>query len=110
VLIELVISDSNSTRTNAEIARATATDAQRSFRRASDFLAKPVCCDDAQLITYLVTHGAKDRQIPLQYAHQSYDEAINRPRRELKLFTDREGGVGHVSADNMEPVCSHLQA
>jgi hypothetical protein len=56
----------------------------------------------------ITTHGAKDRQIPLQYAHQSYDEAINRLRRELKLFTDRQGGVEHVSADNMEPVCSYI--
>jgi naringenin degradation protein FdeB len=59
-------------------------------------------------VPHLVTHGTKDRQIPLQYAHQSYDEAINSPRRELKLFTDREGGVEHVSADNMEPVRSYI--
>jgi fermentation-respiration switch protein FrsA (DUF1100 family) len=59
-------------------------------------------------VPYLVTHGTKDRQIPLQYAHQSYDEAVNSPRRELKLFTDREGGVEHVSADNMEPVRSYI--
>ena len=59
-------------------------------------------------VPYLVTHGTKDRQIPLQYAHQSYDEAMNSPRRELKLFTDREGGVEHVSADNMEPVRSYI--
>ncbi|HXP64425.1 MAG TPA: hypothetical protein VN815_03035, partial [Steroidobacteraceae bacterium] len=59
-------------------------------------------------VPYLVTHGAKDRQIPLQYAHQSYDEAINSPRRELKVFTEREGGVEHVSADNMEPVRSYI--
>lgn len=26
---------------------------------------------------------------------------INSPRRELKIFTDREGGVEHVSIDNM---------
>lgn len=59
-------------------------------------------------VPYLVTHGANDRQIPLEYAHQSYNEAVNSPRRELRLFTDREGGVEHVSADNMEPVRSYI--
>ncbi len=26
----------------------------------------------------------------------------------MKLFTDREGGVEHVSADNMEPAQSYI--
>lgn len=52
-------------------------------------------------VPFLVTHGAKDRQISVDYAHDCYDQLINSPRRELKLFTDREGGVEHVGADNM---------
>jgi len=52
-------------------------------------------------VPFLVTHGEKDRQIALDYAHQSYDQLVNSPRRELKIFTDREGGVEHVGADNM---------
>ena len=52
-------------------------------------------------VPFLVTHGDKDRQIGVEYAHQSYDQLTNSPRRELKLFTDREGGVEHVGADNM---------
>ena len=52
-------------------------------------------------VPFLVTHGEKDRQIGLEYAHQSYEQLINSPRRELKVFTDREGGVEHVGADNM---------
>lgn len=59
-------------------------------------------------IPYLVTHGANDRQIPIEYAHQSYDQAVNSPERELKFYTDREGGVEHVSADNMEPSRSYI--
>jgi len=59
-------------------------------------------------VPFLVTHGANDRQIPLEFAHQSYDEAVNSPDRELKVFTTREGGVEHVSADNMEPVRSYI--
>lgn len=52
-------------------------------------------------VPFLVTHGAKDRQISVDYAHQSYDRLVNSPRRELKIFTEREGGVEHVGADNM---------
>ena len=52
-------------------------------------------------VPFLVTHGEHDRQIPLDYAHQTYDQLVNSPRRELKIFTEREGGVEHVGADNM---------
>lgn len=52
-------------------------------------------------IPFLVTHGARDRQIGVEYAHQSYDQLINSPNRQLRIFTDREGGVEHVGADNM---------
>nr|WP_321396790.1 alpha/beta fold hydrolase [Emcibacter sp.] len=52
-------------------------------------------------VPFLVTHGEKDRQISVDYAHQSYEQLTNSPRRELKLFTPREGGVEHVGADNM---------
>lgn len=52
-------------------------------------------------VPFLVTHGERDRQIPLQYAHATYDQLVNSPRRELKIFTAREGGVEHVGADNM---------
>ena len=52
-------------------------------------------------VPFLVTHGQRDRQIGLKFAQQSYDQLVNSPRRELKVFTDREGGVEHVGADNM---------
>ncbi len=52
-------------------------------------------------VPFLVTHGAHDRQISVEYAHQTYDQLVNSPRRELKIFTEREGGVEHVGADNM---------
>ena len=52
-------------------------------------------------VPFLVTHGEKDRQIGLDYAHHSFDQLVNSPRRELKIFTEREGGVEHVGADNM---------
>jgi pimeloyl-ACP methyl ester carboxylesterase len=59
-------------------------------------------------IPFLITHGANDRQISLEYARQSYDEAVNSPMRELKIFTEREGGIEHVSADNIEPARSYI--
>jgi dienelactone hydrolase len=52
-------------------------------------------------VPFLVTHGAHDRQIRLEYAQQTFDQLVNSRRRELKIFTDREGGVEHVGADNM---------
>ncbi len=52
-------------------------------------------------VPFLVTHGAHDRQINVDYANQSYDQLVNSPKRELKIFTEREGGVEHVGADNM---------
>lgn len=51
-------------------------------------------------VPFLVTHGEADKQIPLEYAHQSYDQLVNSPDRELKIFTQREGGVQHSSLDN----------
>jgi len=72
----------------------------------ADFLAKAVAMNlnghlDRIRVPFLVTHGEKDRQIPLAYAQQTYDQLVNSPRRELKVFTAREGGVEHVGADNM---------
>ena len=52
-------------------------------------------------VPFLITHGEKDRQIPLKYAHRSYEQLTASPKRELKVFTAREGGVEHVGADNM---------
>lgn len=52
-------------------------------------------------VPFLVTHGENDRQIPLEYAHQSYDQLVNSPKRELKIFGAREQGVEHSSLDNV---------
>lgn len=59
-------------------------------------------------VPFLVTHGSGDRQIPLEYAHAQYEAAVNSPRRELKIFTAREGGVEHVGGDNMLPGASYI--
>jgi pimeloyl-ACP methyl ester carboxylesterase len=52
-------------------------------------------------VPFLVTHGANDRQIAVAYAHQTYDQLVNSPKRELKIFDARTGGIEHVSVDNM---------
>ena len=56
---------------------------------------------DRVRVPFLVTHGANDRQISVDYAQRTYDQLVNSPKRELKIFTDREGGVEHVGVDNM---------
>ena len=52
-------------------------------------------------VPFLITHGANDRQIPVDYAHQSYDQAVNSPKRELRIFTVEEGAAEHVGLDHM---------
>lgn len=54
-------------------------------------------------VPYLVTHGANDRQIPIEAAHRSFDQAVNSSDRVLRIFTADDGGVEHVSADNQQP-------
>jgi dienelactone hydrolase len=56
---------------------------------------------DKITVPFLITHGANDRQIPVRYAHDSYDQAINSPKRELRIFDEPEGGTEHISIDNL---------
>lgn len=49
----------------------------------------------------LVTHGVNDRQIPLEFAQRTYDGLVNSPRRELKVFTEAEGGIEHCHLDSV---------
>ncbi|MBQ0929513.1 alpha/beta hydrolase family protein [Ideonella alba] len=51
-------------------------------------------------VPFLVTHGEQDSQIPLKWAERTYEQLVNSPKRELKVFTEREGGVQHSSFDN----------
>jgi pimeloyl-ACP methyl ester carboxylesterase len=56
---------------------------------------------DRVRVPFLVTHGKNDRQIPLHYAHRTYEQLVNSPHRTLKIFDEGTGGVEHVSVDNM---------
>ncbi|MCI9868372.1 prolyl oligopeptidase family serine peptidase [Rhizobium skierniewicense] len=51
-------------------------------------------------VPFLVTHGEKDSQIPLRWAQATYDQLLNSPKRELKIFDASTGGVQHSSFDN----------
>jgi dienelactone hydrolase len=58
-------------------------------------------------VPFLITHGQRDRQISVDYAHQSYDQAVNSPKRELRIFTPEEGATEHVGLDHMPHVAAY---
>jgi dienelactone hydrolase len=55
-------------------------------------------------VPFLIAHGENDRQIPLAYAHRSYEQAVNSPKRELRVFTPAEGGAEHIGLDHLPHV------
>jgi dipeptidyl aminopeptidase/acylaminoacyl peptidase len=59
-------------------------------------------------VPFLIVHGENDRQIPLQYAHRSYEQAVNSPRRELRVFTPAEGGAEHIGLDHLAHVSVYI--
>jgi fermentation-respiration switch protein FrsA (DUF1100 family) len=59
-------------------------------------------------VPFLVVHGEHDRQIPVHYAHSLFGDLINSPKRELKIFTDRDGGVEHCCIDNIPVICDFI--
>ena len=72
--------------------------------------------DDAHLdgvvenitVPFLIAHGANDLQIPLQYAHRSYDQAVHSPKRKLRIFTPDEGGAEHIGLDHLPHVSTFI--
>ncbi|HEU0102850.1 MAG TPA: alpha/beta fold hydrolase [Mycobacteriales bacterium] len=59
-------------------------------------------------VPFLIAHGANDRQIPLSYAHRSYDQAVNSPNRELRVFSLEEGATEHCGLDHLPFVSSYV--
>ena len=51
-------------------------------------------------VPFLITHGENDRQIPVSNAFCSYEQAVNSPKRELRVFTRDDFEVEHCGADN----------
>ena len=72
----------------------------------------PAMCLDGVVeqirVPFLVTHGAGDRQIPVEYAHRSYDQAVNSPKRELRIFTREDFAIEHCEADNGTVACDYI--
>lgn len=55
---------------------------------------------DKMTCPFLITHGGGDRQIPVEYAHQAYDQSINSSKRELIITGKEHFEVEHCGADN----------
>ena len=59
-------------------------------------------------VPFLIAHGANDRQIPVEMAHRSYEQAINSPKRELRVFTPEEGATEHIGLDHLPYVSTFI--
>jgi dipeptidyl aminopeptidase/acylaminoacyl peptidase len=59
-------------------------------------------------VPFLIVHGENDRQIPLEYAQRSYDQAVNAPSRDLRIFTREEGGAEHIGLDHLPQVSTYI--
>ncbi|SFF93659.1 alpha/beta hydrolase family protein [Blastococcus tunisiensis] len=59
-------------------------------------------------VPFLIAHGANDRQIPLAMAHRSYEQAVNSPKRELRVFTPEEGATEHIGLDHLPHVSTFV--
>lgn len=59
-------------------------------------------------VPFLIAHGQSDRQIPVDYAHRSHDQATNSPKRELRVFTPEEGATEHVGLDHLPHVATFI--
>jgi dienelactone hydrolase len=63
---------------------------------------------DKITVPFLVVHGQNDRQIPVAYAHTSFEQAVNSPKRELRIFTADEGASEHVGLDHLPHVATFV--
>ena len=73
--------------------------------------ADAICLDgvvEQITVPFLIIHGENDRQIPLAYAHRSYEQAVSSPKRELRIFTPDEGGAEHIGLDHLPHVSAFI--
>jgi pimeloyl-ACP methyl ester carboxylesterase len=63
---------------------------------------------DQITVPFLIAHGANDRQIPVEMAHRSYEQAVNSPKRELRVFTPEEGATEHIGLDHLPYVSTFI--
>jgi hypothetical protein len=50
---------------------------------------------------HLEREGETSRPIPVQYAHLSYEQAVNSFKRQLRVFTPEEGATEHIGLDHL---------
>ena len=50
----------------------------------------------------LVVHGENDRQINVSYAHDTFNDLKNAPKKELKIYRAGDGGIEHCGADAID--------
>jgi dienelactone hydrolase len=56
---------------------------------------------------FLIVHGEHDRQIAVEDALALYDE-VGSEQKEIRVFTDEEGGSAHCQIDCPEPAQSYI--
>ncbi|HEV7186630.1 MAG TPA: alpha/beta fold hydrolase [Blastococcus sp.] len=59
-------------------------------------------------VPFLIAHGENDRQIPVAMAHRSYEQGVNSPKRELRVFTPEEGATEHIGLDHLPHVSTFI--
>lgn len=59
-------------------------------------------------VPFLIVHGENDRQIPVELAHRSFEQAVNSPKRDLRVFTAEEGAAEHIGLDHLRLVIDHI--
>ncbi|REN11219.1 alpha/beta hydrolase, partial [Mycobacterium tuberculosis] len=78
-------------------------DWESAFRKLEDFrlegVAARIDCD------LFVVHGANDRHAPPSEAHRLL-ETVSSRHKQLRVFTEEEGGAAHVNLDRPEPALS----
>jgi hypothetical protein len=52
--------------------------------------------------------AATDRQVPVEFAHRTFAEAVNSVNKTLHIHTVEEGGSEHCSVDNRELTVSYM--
>jgi len=78
-------------------------DWENAFKKLEAFRLKGVA--DKITCDILLVHGAGDRQTPVIEAEELFAE-ISSTRKELRIYTDAEGGSAHVQLDRPEPALS----
>src|SRR5260370_33900946 len=81
--------------------------------RMESFMAwAPSMCLDGVVakitVPFLVTYGSGDRQIPVEYAHRSYEQAVNSSQREVHIFKPHDFAIEHCEIDNGTAQCDYI--